>query len=143
LHTANVIPKWMHWVLMALLAAPAFSQVSVLTQHSDSTRTGANLQETTLTVSNVNNQHFDKLAYRIVDGNIYAQPLIVAQAKVAGRPGPVNIAIVATENNSVYAFDAEDVNQTSTTAQLWQTGLGPSISRYARNHDHQRQGATR
>jgi hypothetical protein len=62
LHMANVIPKSMQWVLMALLAAPAFSQVSVLTQHNDSTRTGANLQETTLTVSNVNNQHFGKLA---------------------------------------------------------------------------------
>jgi hypothetical protein len=118
----------MHWVLIAFLAAPALGQVSVLTQHNDPTRTGANLQETTLTVSNVNNAHFGKLAYRLVDGNIYAQPLIVAQAKVASRPGPVDIAIVATENNSVYAFDAGDVDQNSTTAQLWQTGLGPSIA---------------
>lgn len=128
MYTTHVISKMIHRVLAVLLAVPASSQVSVLTQHNDSTRTGANLQEKTLAVSNVNNAHFGKLAYRIVDGNIYAQPLIVAQAKVASRPGPVDIAIVATENNSVYAFDADDINQDSTNAQLWRTGLGPSIA---------------
>src|SRR5439155_25854196 len=42
-----------------------------------------------------------------LDGDVYASPLVVG-----GR------AIVATENNSVYAFDA------STGATLWQTRLG-------------------
>jgi hypothetical protein len=108
----------------------ASAQVDVLTQHNDTARTGANLAETHLKPSNVNNKTFGKLAFRIVDGNIFAQPLIVSQARIAGRPGPTNVAIVATEANSVYGFDAEDTNQASTTAQLWRTGpkeLGISI----------------
>jgi hypothetical protein len=111
--------------LTALSTTVLSGQVSVLTQHNNNGRTGANLQETVLTVANVNNQDFGKLAYRTVDGNIYAQPLIAAQAKT--NAGTKNVAIVATENNSVYAFDADDVKQTSTTAQLWRTNLGPSI----------------
>ncbi len=113
------------WALAILYVVPVEAQVSVLTQHNDNARTGANLQETTLTVANVNNANFGKLAFRIVDGDIYAQPLIVSHAK-----GPAGddktIAIVATENNSVYAFDADNVNQTS-NAQLWQKNLAPAI----------------
>jgi hypothetical protein len=99
-------------------------QVSVLTHHGDRARTGANLNETTLTVAKVKSGNFGKLVYRTVDGNIYAQPLIVAE----GTGGQTkNVAIVSTENNSVYAFNADDVNQNSTTAQLWKASLGPSI----------------
>lgn len=113
------------WALAILCVVPVYAQVSVLTQHNDNARTGANLQETTLTVANVNNANFGKLAFRLVDGDIYAQPLIVSHAK-----GPAGddktIAIVATENNSVYAFDADNVNQAS-NAQLWQKNLAPAI----------------
>jgi hypothetical protein len=110
-------------VAVTVTVAPSLpGQVSVLTRHYDNARTGANLHETALTAANVNKDHFGKLATRVVDGNIYAQPLIVAQARIAGRPGPANLAIVATEHNSVYAFDADDVNPASTTARLWQTG---------------------
>ena len=110
-------------LIMAVAAArDASAQVDVLTQHNDPGRTGANLQETQLTPANVNAKTFGKLAFRIVDGNVFAQPLIVSQAKISGRAAPTNVAIVATQANSVYAFDAEDVNQASTTAQLWRTG---------------------
>src|ERR1022692_3975316 len=112
-------------VLIGLPAAPRVAaQVDVLTERYDNARSGANLKETTLTTSNVSKDHFGKLAFRIVDGNIYAQPLIVSQAKIAGRTA--NIAIIATEHNSVYAFDAEDTTaeaggQESAKA-LWHTG---------------------
>lgn len=105
-----------------VLALPAIAQVDVLTHHNDNARTGANLNETTLTVANVNSRTFGKLARRVVDGNIYAQPLIVSQAKAINRSGPASLAIVATEHNSVYAFDADDTDQNSTTAKIWQTG---------------------
>jgi hypothetical protein len=61
--------------------------------------------------------------FRIVDGDIYAQPLIVTGARIVsnGRSSS-DLAIVATEHNSVYAFDAEDTNQLSTTAEIWHTG---------------------
>jgi hypothetical protein len=113
------------WILVILCVVPARPQVSVLTQHNDNTRTGANLQEATLTVATITNANFGKLAFRLVDGDIYAQPLIVSGAK--GPAGDAKtIAIVATENNSVYAFDADNVTQAS-NAQLWQTNLAPAI----------------
>ena len=116
-------------VLAGLLTAnPARAQVDVPTQRYDNARSGTNLKETRLTTSNVNKDHFGKLAFRRVDGNVYAQPLIVSQANIAGRAEATNVAIVATEANSVYAFDAEDTNQASTTAQLWHTGpLGTPV----------------
>jgi hypothetical protein len=114
------------WSLSALSITPLTGQVSVLTQHNNPARTGANLAETGLTVAGVNRQSFGRLAFRIVDDNPYAQPLVVSAAKLANRPA-ANLAIVATENNSVYAFDAEDTNQSSTTALVWKTNLGPGI----------------
>jgi hypothetical protein len=111
-----------------LLALPLAAQVDVLTQRYDNARSGANLHETSLKPSNVNKDHFGKLATRIVDGNLYAQPLIVSGAKIKGRAA-ANVAIVATEHNSVYAFDAEDFADGPNRA-LWHTGpdvLGTSI----------------
>jgi hypothetical protein len=98
-----------------LFALPLAAQVDVLTQRFDNARSGANLHETLLKPGNVKGAQFGKLATRVVDGNIYAQPLIVSAAKIKGHAS-ANIAIVATEHNSVYAFDAEDF------ADLWHTG---------------------
>jgi hypothetical protein len=108
---------------LAFFVVPkAKGQVDVLTQHNDNARSGANLRETTLNTSNVNKEHFGKMASRVVDGNVYAQPLVVSGALIAGRETPTNVVIVATENNSVYAFDAEDTEQASAKALLWHTG---------------------
>lgn len=113
-------------VLAGLFASPpAGAQVDVLTHRYDNARSGTNLEETQLNTSNVNKNTFGKLAFRIVDGNVYAQPLIISQAKIAGRTQATNVAVLATAHNSVYAFDAEDTDQESTNAQLWHTG--PSV----------------
>ena len=108
-------------MIILMVAAPLAGQVDVLTQHNDNARTGANLKETILNSSNVKD-HFGKLAVRTVDGNVYAQPLVVSKAKIVNRADPTDVLIVATEHNSVYAFDADDTNQASTSAMLWQTG---------------------
>lgn len=104
------------------MVLPVRGQVDVLTQHNDNARSGANLKETTLNPSNVDKANFGKLASRVVDGDVYAQPLVVSGSLIAGRAAPTNVVIVATENNSVYAFDAEDTLQASTQALLWHTG---------------------
>jgi hypothetical protein len=125
-------PKFL--VLIGLSAVwPATAQVDVLTERYDNARSGANLTEIKLTPSNVNKDHFGKLTFRIVDGNIYAQPLIVAQAKIKGHP-TTNVAIVATEHNSVYAFDTEDSTPEpggrESNRALWHTGpaiLGTNV----------------
>jgi hypothetical protein len=86
--------------------------VDVLTYHNDNLRTGANLNETTLTPANVNVDSFGKLGQVAVDGQVYAQPLVKSNVVIPGQ-GTHNVVYVATEHDSVYAFDAD------TLAPLW------------------------
>ncbi|HEY7500412.1 MAG TPA: PA14 domain-containing protein [Vicinamibacterales bacterium] len=83
------------------------AQTSVTTQHNDVARTGANLTETLLTTTNVNVSQFGKLFERTVDDEIYGQPLYVPGLDIPGL-GVRNVVFVATNNDSVYAFDADD-----------------------------------
>jgi hypothetical protein len=80
--------------------------VNVTTRQNDNQHTGQNLQETILTPSNVNAASFGKLFSYPVDGQIYAQPLYV-QNVIIGSQGVHNVVYVATEWDSVYAFDAD------------------------------------
>jgi hypothetical protein len=92
-----------------------FMAVSVLTQHNDNIRSGANLLESKLNTSNVNVNDFGLLASRDVEGRIYAQPLFVPNVIIGGNPR--NIVYVATMRNWVYAFDADDLSPGA--APLW------------------------
>jgi hypothetical protein len=95
----------------------AWSQ-NVLTYHNNNARTGLNSAETTLTLSNVKSTSFGKLFTVTVDGLVDAEPLYLSAVPIAGS-GTHNLLIVATENDSVYAFDAD------TGAAIWQiTMLG-------------------
>jgi uncharacterized protein (TIGR03437 family) len=105
-------------LMVPLVCSGAFAaaQVNVLTANYDLQRTNANLQETTLTPSNVNTGQFGRLGAFPVDGQVYAQPLYVAGAR--------NVVYIATMHNSVYAFDADAVQSSS---PIWQVNLGPSV----------------
>lgn len=110
-------------ILLSMVVSPALqAQVSILTGQNDNGRTAANLSESTLTTSNVNVSQFGKIFSRAVDGYIYAQPLYVPNVTIAG--GVHNVVYVATMNNSVYAFDADDP---SASTPLWQISLGPAV----------------
>ena len=116
-------------IVSVVLPAAAQMDVDVLTNRYDNARSGVNLRETQLKKSNVKKNTFGKLAFRIVDGNIYAQPLIVTKAQVVGHQ--TDVVIVATEHNSVYAFDANDVAPEAggheSAKALWHTGpTGPN-----------------
>lgn len=84
-----------------------WSFAAMLTQHNDNYRDGDNLNETSLNITNVNTNLFGLLYTRPVDDLIYAQPLVATNVSVLGR-GSHNLLIVATVNDSVYAFDADD-----------------------------------
>jgi outer membrane protein assembly factor BamB len=77
-----------------------------------------------LNLSNVNTSQFGLLFKRAVDGYIYAQPLYVPHLIVPPTTTPVNVVYVATMNNSVYAFDADNP---AAPAPLWHVSLGPTV----------------
>ena len=80
--------------------------ISVPTQHNDNTRAGLNDHETVLKPSNVSVSTFGTLFTLLVDDQVHAQPLVVANVHIAH--GYHNVVYVATANNSVYAFDGDD-----------------------------------
>ena len=98
-----------------LTVTAAAAGTDVVTYKYDVMRTGQNLTESALTPSNVTSTTFGKLRNLMVDGLVDAQPLYLSKLTVAGATH--NVVFVATEHDSVYAFDAD----TGTT--LWQVSL--------------------
>ena len=92
--------------------------VDVLTYHNDVGRTGANLAEKVLTPANVSAANFGILSFLPTDGLVDAEPLYVSNLRMAD--GVHNVLYVATENDSIYAFDAD------TLAPLWKTFVAGS-----------------
>jgi hypothetical protein len=111
--------------LTACLAVPANCQVSVLTWHNDNARTGQNLHETVLAPANVNPATFGMLFTITVDGLVDAQPLYVPAVNIPGF-GPRNVLYVVTENDSAYAFDADNGTQYWYHSLLATGDAGPS-----------------
>jgi hypothetical protein len=105
----------------AVLLAFAFgitATAQMTTSQYDNARTGANLNETTLTPQNVNQKQFGKLFTLNVDGDIYAQPLFLSGVQIPGK-GRHDVVFVATEHDSVFAFDAYG----SPSTPLWQVSF--------------------
>ena len=150
------------WLLSALGSlggitshAPDAS-VFVTTQRYDNERTGANTNEKILSTANVSSDRFGKLFTRAVDDDIYAQPLYVHDVLLPNRlveslrisdrfagileeavrayhlGRGVNMLFIATVNNSVYAFDADDP---AAAAPLWKVNLTGAGARPVRNSD--------
>ncbi|MBI3719325.1 MAG: T9SS type A sorting domain-containing protein [Sphingobacteriales bacterium] len=114
------------YLLLFLQSAITIAQnnISVITQHNDLYRTGWNKNETILNPANVAPGKFGLIASLNVDDEVYAQVLIVHNLTIGNFTG--NVLFAATVNNSVYAFNADDV---SYGAPLWQINLNPQGQR--------------
>ncbi|HEU5053338.1 MAG TPA: T9SS type A sorting domain-containing protein [Hanamia sp.] len=103
----------------------SYGQTDVLTNHNDLKRTGWNNKETILATDNVSSGNFGKIFSRDVDDQIYAQPLVVSNVPIGG--GTHNIVLVATVNNTLYAFDADDPNASN---PYWKDNLTKDPKHY-------------
>jgi len=114
---------WRLLLISLALELPIPTRAQVTTAQSNNSRTGANLHEKRLTLANVNSKSFGKLFSRKVDGDIFAQPLYLPSLNIPGK-GKRNVIFVATEHDSVYAFDLNG----TTDAPLWRASLLPANS---------------
>jgi len=117
-------------MLIALLHLGAQGQTSVIMHRNNLKRTGWNATETSLNPSNVTAQTFGKVFTRTVDDQVYAQPLVITNVQIADTMH--NLLLVATVNNSVYAFDADEA---SLANPYWKVNLTPAGSRPPKNTD--------
>jgi hypothetical protein len=101
----------------------AGAQVNVLTANYGIDRTNANLEETLLTPANVQRGSFGKLGVLPADGQVFAQPLYLSGLTIPDQ-GSHNVLFVATEHNSVYAYDADSADSPTL---YWHRNLGPSV----------------
>ncbi len=98
------------------------SEHDTLTQHNDPQRSGAYLREEQLNPETVGGGKFARLFDWEVDGQIYTQPLYVSNLPYKGRK--INMVVVATTNNSVYAFEAPSAASRAPPSEtpLWHVG---------------------
>ncbi len=87
----------------------------ILTYKYDISRSGSDATESVLTTSNVNSTSFGLLRFLPADGKVDAQPLYLSGLTVNGATH--NVVYVASENDTVYAYDADS------GAVLWQVSL--------------------
>lgn len=109
-------------IAIVLCMCHASAAQDVLTWHNDNARTGQNLTEAILTLQNVSPKTFGKLFVIGVDGKVDAEPLYAERLEIPSQ-GFRNVLFVATEHDSVYAFDAD------TGKEFWHVRtLGPEES---------------
>jgi hypothetical protein len=132
-HTPAAINESVQWRLIGttgtyLPGGTGVNPPAVTTWHNDNSRTGLNSSETTLNPQSVNCLtpnvpcNFGKLFVYPVDGKIWAQPLFVPNVVIGGATH--NVVIAATDNNSVYAFDAESAVPVASGEPLWMKNFG-------------------
>ncbi len=121
----SLLPKFVAPAEAAVtLSAAAFAGINITTWQVDLQHTGNNSNETVLTPGTISSPgNFGLLFSQQMDGQTYGQPLIVSGVSVGGTPH--NIVYVATEHNSLYAFDG-DTNVGLNASALWHATLMPA-----------------
>ena len=108
-------------LVLELLEERCLLATNITQYHVDSQSTGANLTETQLTPSNVNAADFGQLFNTPLDGQVYAEPLVLSNVTIANGPNTIgtpgtydSVVFVATEHDSLYAINSAN------GAILWQ-----------------------
>lgn len=116
-HFASVMLSARSLLLATLITGLTASGVcqDVLTYHNNNSRNGLDNKETILTLTNVNSASFGKLFTLPADGLVDAEPLYISNVSIRGVMH--NLVIVATEHDTVYAYDAD------TGASVWQVTM--------------------
>ncbi len=87
------------------------SYAGAFSWRNDTSISGINSQELVLSPASVSSSTFGRLFSCAVDGQIYTQPLYVANLNITSKATQpavkANVILVATENDSLYAFDAD------------------------------------
>ncbi len=99
--------------LIALAGTLSTAQVNATTWQYNNWRTGQNTSETTLTTTNVRENSFGKICSASVDGQIYAQPLVLWNSSTNK-----NVVYVVTQNDSIYAFDGTNCSLIASNTSL-------------------------
>lgn len=106
---------------------PPNNSISVVTQHNNNSRSGLNDHESILNINNVVSSLFGKQFVLAVDDQVYAQPLVISNLKINNILH--NVVLIATVNNTVYAYDAENGDA------IWNKNFNPAFFRAVKNSD--------
>jgi hypothetical protein len=110
--------------LWMVLAAPSRAQVNVTTWHNDLWRTGQNLNESTLTPSNVGSVNtFGKLCSSTIDGQVHSQPLVY-NLTISGQARTA--VFVVTQGGTLYVFDGANYTAGKPCIQIAKRNLMPA-----------------
>ena len=111
--------------------------VNVTTWQNDTYRSGNYPQESTLLYNKLNRLNFGQLCAQQLDGQVYAQPLVVTNVNFAGYSAPQTVAYVATQNNTVYAISGASTNVTPACTILGSPlNLGQVLGQYPADCAH-------
>ena len=117
---------------LAVATTPAGAQtpcntgVCVLTWQDDTYRTGNNLNESIITYNTITTDNFGRLCTASLDGQVYAQPLVVTNVKIGSTTWP-NVVYVVTENDTLYAIDGNPQDGNAPCSILNGSGSGTSL----------------
>jgi hypothetical protein len=117
--------------LLCLAALPLTAQnVNVATWQNNPHRSGEYPHEGTLLYNNVSDLTFGQLCTKSLDGQVYAQPLVMTGVTFTGYTKGQTIVYVVTQNDTLYAISGASTNVAPICTILGQVSLSGYLSQH-------------